>query len=77
MEKPRKILERLSSRKFLAPVVYAILLILNDVFHLGISEEIYWPVAIAVVAFVAGESYVDAKSAVQKFKEYFEQGERD
>ena len=66
----RKLYERLTSRKFLAPIAYAILLVLNDLFELGISGEIYWPIAIAIIAFVAGESYVDSKAVVQKFKEY-------
>ena len=58
MQRPWK--ERILSRKFLMSVVGAGLLIANEGLGLGIPEGIVLPFAALVIAYVLGESYIDA-----------------
>lgn len=48
------------SRKWLLVVATVALIVLNEGLGIGISEKAYWAVILPVMAYVCGESYVDA-----------------
>ena len=53
-------MNKLKSRKFWLAVGSVILVIANEGLGLGIPEDAYWAVVLPVMAYVFGESYVDA-----------------
>jgi hypothetical protein len=48
------------SRKFLAPLFFAFLVILNRKVNLNLSANDLWMIAVGFTGFVLGESIVDA-----------------
>lgn len=58
---PRPWIERLKSRKFLLAVASALFIILNEGLELGIPAEVYGWIVSVVVAWILGESYIDAR----------------
>jgi hypothetical protein len=58
----RPFIDRLKSRKFLAALFTAVLIICNEGLDLGIDPEAYAWIAGVVTAFILGESYVDAQA---------------
>ncbi len=61
----RDIWTRIKSRKFLLAVANALFIFLNEVIGQPVDPELYWQVTMAVIAFIIGESIVDAQ-AVKK-----------
>lgn len=59
MEEERK--SAWKSRKFWLAVVSGSLIVLNEGFSLNIPEEAFMTVAGVVIAYILGESYIDAK----------------
>jgi hypothetical protein len=57
----RPFLQRLKSRKFLMAFFAALLIILNEGLDLGIPAESYGWFSSVVIAWILGESYIDAK----------------
>lgn len=55
--------ERLSSRKFVLPIIFAILVILNRRLELNLSENDLQSILTLVGAFIIGETVVDFKNA--------------
>lgn len=53
-------MSKLKSRKFWFAMGSVVLVIANESLGLGIPEEAYWAVILPVMAYVFGESYVDA-----------------
>lgn len=60
MDKMRPILVRFKSRKFLMALATMLLIILNEMIGLNIPSEAYWAIILPVIAFILGESFVDA-----------------
>lgn len=56
----RPFMERLKSRKFLSALFSAIFIILNEGLGTPIDREAYAWVTGVIIAFILGESYVDA-----------------
>jgi hypothetical protein len=52
---------KLKSRKFWLTVGSLALVIMNEGLNLGIPEDAYWAVILPVMAYVFGESFVDAR----------------
>lgn len=63
MSKMRPFIERLKSRKFLMAFFTALLIILNEGLGLGVDPDAYAWIVGVVVAYIAGESIVDYKTA--------------
>lgn len=59
--KPRPWIERLKSRKFLLALAAALLIVLNEGLGLGVDPDAYGWIVSVVVAWILGESYIDAK----------------
>lgn len=59
----RPFIERLKSRKFLAALFTAVLILCNEGIGLGIDPEAYKWITGVVTAFILGESYIDGRSA--------------
>ena len=57
----RPFIERLKSRKFLVAMATILLIILNEMVGLDIPAESYWAIILPVIAYIVGESYIDAK----------------
>jgi hypothetical protein len=53
-------MSKFKSRKFWLTVGAVGLVIANEGLALGIPEDAYWAVILPVMAYVCGESYVDA-----------------
>jgi hypothetical protein len=53
-------MSKFKSRKFWLTVGAVVLVIANEGLSLGIPEDAYWAVILPVMAYVCGESYVDA-----------------
>ena len=51
---------KLKSRKFWLTVASIVLVIANEGLSLNVPKEAYWGVILPVMAYVFGESYVDA-----------------
>lgn len=58
----RPLLTRLKSRKFLMSLATTILVCINEVIGRPINEDAYWVIALLVVGWIAGESYVDGQA---------------
>ena len=56
----RNIWTRLKSRKFLMSVATTLLICINEVVGRPVNEDAYWVIVSLVVAYVLGESAVDA-----------------
>lgn len=56
----RPFLQRLKSRKFLMAFFTALLIVLNEGLDFGVSTEAYGWFSGVVIAWILGESYVDA-----------------
>ncbi len=52
---------RIKSRKFLVAVANVIFVFINEVYGAPICREAYWTITGVLIAFIAGESYVDGK----------------
>ena len=52
---------KLKSRKFWLTIAAMLLVLVNEGFNLDIPEETYWALVLPVIAYVFGESYVDAR----------------
>lgn len=57
----RPVLMRLKSRKFLLAVFNVIFIIINEGLQQPIDVEAYKYITSAIIAFIVGESYIDAK----------------
>lgn len=57
----RSFWERLKSRKFLVAIATILLIICNEMVGLNIPAESYWAIILPVIAYIVGESYIDAK----------------
>ena len=66
----RSIWTRLKSRKFLMSVATTLLICINEVSGKPINEEAYWVIALLVVGWVAGESYVDGRAVYVDMRDY-------
>ncbi|WP_231956026.1 hypothetical protein [Aneurinibacillus soli] len=62
-ERGKPIMEKLKSRKFWMAIVTAGLVIANNRLGLNIPEESIMSIAGVVVAYILGQSHVDAKKA--------------
>ena len=56
----RDIWTRLKSRKFLMAVANAGFIFINEVLQHPVDPQFYWQITLAVIAFIPGESVVDA-----------------
>jgi hypothetical protein len=56
-------MKQLLGRKFLAPIMFALLVILNRKANLGLGQTDLWMIVSGLAAFILGESYVDAAGA--------------
>ena len=62
--------ERLRSRKFWVTAVTALLLVLNDAIGLDLDQETINGVALAVSAYLVGQSAVDYGQAKERAQKY-------
>ncbi len=51
---------RLKSRKFLMAVANVIFIFINEIYGAPICREAYWAITGGIIAFILGESAVDA-----------------
>lgn len=58
----RDILTRLKSRKFLLALANFLFIVVNEVFGAPIDREAYFAITGGIIAFIAGESYVDGQA---------------
>lgn len=59
--KQRSIWIRLKSRKFLLALANFLFVVLNEVAGTPVDREAYFAVTGGIIAFIAGESYVDGR----------------
>jgi|GEM_PF-1051778 len=64
----RDIWTRLKSRKFLLALANFLFIVINEIAGAPIDREAYFAIAGGIIAFIAGESYVDGQ-AVKKNEE--------
>lgn len=54
-------IEKFKSRKFLLSLAATLFIALTEVFGVDIPPTTYWAIVAAVIAYVMGESYIDAQ----------------
>ncbi len=59
----RDIWTRLKSRKFLLALANVAFIFLNEVYGTPVDREAYWAITAGIIAFITGESYIDAAAA--------------
>lgn len=57
----RSFVDRLKSRKFLMALASILLIVINEIAGLDIPSDAYWAIILPVIAYIVGESYIDAK----------------
>jgi len=55
----RDIWTRLKSRKFLLALANFLFIVINEIYGAPIDREAYFAITGGIIAFIAGESYVD------------------
>ncbi|WP_041274515.1 hypothetical protein [Desulforamulus reducens] len=58
----RDLLIRLKSRKFLMALANFLFVVLNEVAGTPVDREAYFAVTGGIIAFIAGESYIDGQA---------------
>ena len=61
MSNMRPLVERLKSRKFLLAIFNLIFIVINEIMQRPIDADAYYAITGGIIAFILGESYVDAK----------------
>jgi uncharacterized membrane protein len=51
---------KLKSRKLWCAVIYAVLVLMNNLLKLGLTEEQLWQIALAICTYIIGQSVVDS-----------------